>query len=349
MEGLDRLKEEIVGIIRGIPDEGRERAIASLRDILDRELFDCCRDPIRCECPRCKCERYVRNGHTAAGTQRYRCCSCGKTFCLRDNGLVLALTKLPRETWMRYAEYFVLGLTSPKVAKLLEVTQKTAWFMRIRTLEALYKNLPSFEVKAGCGCELDDMYFAESFKGVSLKAYGGEMPRPARHLGSKTPQGISDEQICVMTGINDNGDMFFEVACRGALTHDVASSVLEERIHSGAIVNTDRHRSYKRVLAEIGVASHVAHDAKLHEGLERIDDLHSGIRSFLNPFHGVSTKWLHLYLTWYKWIRSFAWRDNDERRVAIRQIDSGDYEHVWRSINEMPLPFRDSNLNPMKT
>jgi transposase-like protein len=168
MEGLDRFTDEITAFFRGIPAKDREQAISAIRDILDRELFDCCSEDLDPACPACGCEDYVRNGHTAAGTQRYRCSRCGKTFAFRDVGRILLNTKLPHETWMRYAECFVDGLTCPKVAIRLGVTPKTAWFMRIRTLEALSKNLPSFEVKSGCGCQVDELYFAESFKGVSL-------------------------------------------------------------------------------------------------------------------------------------------------------------------------------------
>lgn len=348
MEGLDRFTDEITAFFRGIPAKDREQAISAIRDILDRELFDCCSEDLDPACPACGCEDYVRNGHTAAGTQRYRCSRCGKTFAFRDVGRILLNTKLPHETWMRYAECFVDGLTCPKVAIRLGVTPKTAWFMRIRTLEALSKNLPSFEVKSGCGCQVDELYFAESFKGVSLRNLGGAMPRePRRGRGSK-PRGISDEQICVVTGVSDNGDMFYDVACCGAMTNRVAIDTLRNRISSGAVVNTDKHRSYSRVLAELEVAFHARHDSKEHKGLERIDNLHSQIGGFMRRFNGVSTKWLHLYLAWFKWLREFRKSDLDNRNIVSKQISSGSYEHLWASINKMSLPFRDGSLNPTK-
>ena len=68
-------------------------------------------------------------------------------------------------------------------------------------------------------------------------------------------------------------------------------------------------------------------------------DLHLGSR-----FKGVSTRWLHLYFGWYKWLRAFC-RSPD---TAIKQIVRGDYENTWRSIRDLGSPFRDNLMNPLK-
>jgi hypothetical protein len=128
-------------------------------------------------------------------------------------GRIFGLTKLPEDVWMKYTECFVSGMSTYKAAALLGVSQPTSWYMRCRTLQALEGHVPSFEVKNGMSCQLDEIYFTESFKGVSLRRYGDRMPRPPRHRSSDgAKQGISDDKVCVLTGVNEIGDFYYDVA-----------------------------------------------------------------------------------------------------------------------------------------
>jgi len=290
----------------------------------------------------------MKNGHTGIGTQRYMCKECGNTYCNIEGGLIIRNTKLDNSKWMAFAECFIDGLSCKRTAEKIRVTPRTAWFMRVRTLEALQKNLPSFEVKADSGADIDEIFFPESFKGISFKNLG-RMPREPRREGHGTrTRGISNEQICVVTGINDNGDMFYDVACRGRLDRMTAMRTLESRISDGAMINTDRHNAYPEVLFKLGTAFHNAYSSSDHKSLERINDLHSSIRGFMRKFKGVSTKWLHCYLAWFKWLREFGRSGAVMEDIAAGQIRSGDYEHLWKNIDRMPLPFRDMDLKAVK-
>lgn len=347
-EGDTKAKEQMVAdFLSELNSEDREAAIEELQGILQRLLFEMNIDESDLVCPKCGSLHYVKNGCTRKGTQRYLCKDCGCTFSSIDTGNILLYTKLPPETWMKFAECFVDGLSIEKTRLRIGVSHPTAWFMRIRTMEALFPNLPSFEVKEGCGATLDETYFPESFKGVSFKNLGG-MPRAPRRDGSTGTKGISDEQICVMTGVNDVGEMFFDVACRGVMTNDVARNVLADKVGEGAIVSTDRHKSYPRVLRELN-AVHNRYDSDDHEPLEAVNNLHSGIKNFINRrFKGVSTKWLSRYLGYFKWMWQFRRSEKDLKEVAAKQIAKGSYEHRWRQINTMPLPFRDASIQMTK-
>ncbi len=96
--------------------------------------------------------------------------------------------------------------------------------------------------------------------------------------------------------MNDAGDFLFAVFYRGALTRDIAYDTLKVRIISGAIVNTSGNRAYHRALEDLLVAAHIAIKEKKHRNLDRIDEINGDIRTFMRPFRGVSTRWLHLYL-----------------------------------------------------
>ena len=103
-----------------------------------------------------------------------------------------------------------------------------------------------------------------------------------------------------MTAVGDDGGFFYDVSCRGAMTKDICEDVLHDRVCEGSIINTDKHMAYPEVLSKLKVSAHNAYDSKEHENLEPIDHVHSQIRAFLQPFRGVSTKWLDLYLAYFK-------------------------------------------------
>ena len=335
--------EDITALLSEEDPDTRIQMIADLKAALQRELLKTQIDVPDMACPKCGCTECIRYGMTRAGTQRWKCRECGSVRCHRETGSILFYTKLDDSTWMDYAACFVDRLTCDEVAERLDVSHKTAWFMRLRTMQAIFPNLPSFQVKKGNGVEIDEIYFRESFKGTRFD--GMEyMPREPRQDGPSSKSGISNEQICVLTAFNDTDDFFFEVCCRGRLTSDMAMGSLENRICAGAIVNTDENKAYPKVMKELSVAVHDATNSKDHSALGRINEIHGDIRAFFSRFKGVSTRWLHLYFGWYKWRRSF--RGNID--IAAKQIVSGNYHNTWRSLRELGSPFRDEHMQPLK-
>ena len=336
--------EDITSLLSVSDADERIRMIEELKGVLQRELMRTHFDVPEMSCPACGCAECIRYGKTKAGTPRWKCKGCGSVRCHIDTGSILVNTKLDEGKWMDYAMCFVDGLTCDEVARRIGVCHKTAWFMRLRTMQAVFPNLPSFQVKAGNGVEIDEIYFRESFKGTRFDDMENVPREPHEDVGGGK-RGISDEQICVITGFNDTGDFFFDVCCRGPLTCDIAMSTLEDRICSGAIVNTDENRAYPRVMRELSVATHTAINSKEHKGLERIDEIHGDIRAFFSRFKGVSTRWLHLYLGWYKWRRCFRKGPG----MAAKQIVNGNYRNTWRSLRKLGSPFRDAFMNPLKS
>ena len=267
----------------------------------------------------------MKKGKSKNGEQRYLCQDCGRTFGM-GSGHILGTSRLPKETWMANAECFVLMLPLRECAGRCHVCLKTAYTMRHRLIECLSAYSPSFKTGRGCGCELDETYFPESFKGNHAKG-SFTMPRPSRHRGKQVHRrGLSRELICVMTGVNDPNETFLEVTGRGALSRGRAMDALRGRIAAGSVVATDRAAAYVGVLAELEVDAHTVYDSKdPSEGtINRINTVHSLLDTFMKPFKGVSTKHLGTYLAWFKWCRTFMATDSGtaERTVA-RQLANG--------------------------
>lgn len=330
----------------------RRDAVESLRKLIEQELFDlsCGDADSAIACPKCGSISFVKRGRDSHGRQRYLCHDCGRTF----NGSarkVFATSKLPRSVWMAYAECFVDMLPLRECAARCGVSLKTSFFMRHRLLEALAKHSPSFYVEPGCGCELDETFFPESFKGNHSNS-GFAMPRPPhRHSGKgypgkkaweKRPRGTGSEHICVLVGVNDRGDILYDVSCRGGLSAQKAKEALNGKVGEGSIVCTDKGSAYPRALRELGVACHCAFAATDHK-VNRINNVHSRLKTFMSRFHGVATRRLSAYLAWFKWYESFKHdrTGRDMAELAVRQVSEGVYDTVWREYRNAPYPFFD--------
>lgn len=331
----------------------RRAALTELQGVIDAEFFRLACDSagdVDIACPHCGSVDFVKRGRDALGKQRYKCRDCGRSFG-GSAKKIFGTTKLPRETWSRYAECFVDGLSLRDAADKCGVCLKTSFFMRHRLLEALAKHMPSFQVEPGCGAELDETFFPESFKGNHSKG-DFEMPRkPRRHGGKghpgkkewqKRPRGVGREQICVLTGVNDEGDVFYELAGRSCLTGARASELLKGKIEDGAIISTDRNRAYGGALRELNVAAHNAFDSADHK-INRINNVHSRLDTFMRPFHGVATRRLENYLAWFKWRLSFeGGRERSEMpALVVKQAAQGTYDTTWREYRDTPYPFWD--------
>ena len=133
----------------------RRRAIESVRDIIRAAMFDdAAGSGYEMErCPRCGSVAIVKKGKSRNGEQRYLCRDSGRTFS-GSTDRILGTSKLPRETWMAYAECFVLMLPLRACADRCGVCLKTAYTMRHRLIECLKEYSPEFHVGLGHACEL---------------------------------------------------------------------------------------------------------------------------------------------------------------------------------------------------
>ena len=269
-------------------NKGNQELESRIREIIDRELSDVSGGFV---CPVCGSDDAVKCGTTLSGTQRWKCRACGSVRCGAPEGRILANTKLPRSTWMAFIPLFLARLSCDKVAAALGVCHKTAWFMRVRMLEAVYDILPSFRTEKET-VDVEGIYFRESFKGVG-------------NTGSAAP----GERFCVMA--TDDGEGFlYNIACRGSLDRYSAEHSLARCASIGAVEGPDR------VSAEVRQ--------------EKESALRDAVRTFMKPFRGVSSKWLHLYMVWFKFTVNPA-----VAATVSERISEGDYVHTWRGIRAM--------------
>jgi hypothetical protein len=192
-------------------------------------------------------------------------------------------------------------------AERVGVSLPTSLFMRRRLLEVVATFVGTFSVAEGCGCELDETYFPESFKGNHRRG-SFELPRRAHHRGrQRRKRGLSKEQICIMSGVNDSGESFLDMAGRGSLSSQRALACLRGRVQDGAVVATDRSGAYPSALRELSAAAHHAYGSRDRSG-GTINHVNA---RFVEGYVGMKTSNLQEYLNWYVYL--FRVKQADER------------------------------------
>lgn len=256
------------------------------------------------DCPHCQQTSIIKFGKKN-GQQRYKCRNCNKTF-MDCTHSIFSNTKLSLEKWLRYIECMVAGYSIRKCSEIVDVCVKTSFYMRHRVLDAIRTYL-------GIGhldgiVEMDETYFAESFKGGHQKS-GFILPRESRKRGGEvSKRGISSEQVCVATGIDRSGNMIIEMLCNGRMTTSDLIRLYGGNIDEGAILCTDSHKSYIGLASSLSLEHKQIPRGKHKVGeyhIQHINSLHSRLKDFTDKFRGISTKYLGNYLYWFKWFEYF--------------------------------------------
>lgn len=89
---------------------------------------------------------------------------------------------------------------------------------------------------------------------------------------------------------------------------------------TAGIMCTDSLSSYKTYANKIGVSIVQIKNGKFKEGIyhiQNINALHSNLRSWIQKFKGISTKYLANYLYWFKWLEFFK---SEKRALKGQQL-----------------------------
>lgn len=92
--------------------------------------------------------------------------------------------------------------------------------------------------------EMDETFIPLSYKGNHKKS-GFVMPRPSHKRDKQIKKrGISNEQVCIATAIDRNGNIILEPICTGKISHYELESLYKGRIDDNSIICTDNDKSY---------------------------------------------------------------------------------------------------------
>lgn len=267
-------------------------------DIVGKVIAE--REEVVPECPHCHSPEFIKHGVTAKGIQRYRCKFCNKTFC--------SLTKTPlyrmrkEDKWLSYLSMMWDGVALRKIANVLKISLKTAFFWRHRFLQMPDKNKPSNFTGI---IEADEAFLPESYKGKR------KMPRESRKRG-----GGKVTLVPILISYQ-RGDRFtYEVMDRN--TKENISNAITPLLTEGCCLCTDGNLSYKSIVEKLDInIDHkriIASDGRIIDGIYHIQHVNGFIslwKEWLDRFRGVGTAYVKNYLAWYIWMKDKNYGEED--------------------------------------
>lgn len=105
------------------------------------------------------------------------------------------------------------GYSIRKSAEIVKINIATSFYWRHKILNCINEFLAIGSVDGVV--ETDEVFFAYSYKGTKP----ANMPRPSRKRGKQVKKrGISNEQVCVATALDREGNLIMELLCTGRMT-----------------------------------------------------------------------------------------------------------------------------------
>ncbi len=191
-------------------------------------------------CPYCGCGKVIRYGH-ACQKQRFLCKICGRTFVPTTN-TVMANSHFPASVWKEMVKDTLHGNAIDFSAKRLGIFHQAAFDMRHKILLALQELPEVTDACLGEVSEFDETFVLDCYKGRKLDS---TVARTARKHGAKAQKrGISNEYICICTGIQRKGDAIAATVNRAKPSAGELIRIFDGHIADGTLALCDGLRSY---------------------------------------------------------------------------------------------------------
>lgn len=247
-------------------------------------------------CPHCSSKKYRKHGKDK-GSQRYYCNGCKRTFTEYTGTWLAGIHK--KELVSEYLKLMEQELSLDKIKKRMGINKKTAFDWRHKILSSL--------ATTGSGSfvgitESDDTFFLQSLKGQKV-----EGRKPRKRGGSAKKRGISKEQVAVIVTADRNDKIDMSVARMGRIKKIDIENAIGHKITEGTILCSDSHVSYKGFAKDNNIEHHTIR-ANLKQyvkqkvyHVQHVNSIDSRLKKWIEyQFCGVSTKYLQLYLNWFK-------------------------------------------------
>lgn len=262
-------------------------------------------------CPHCHATRVYKRGKQN-DVQMYQCRDCNKWYS-ETTGTPLWDIKL-KSKWQGYLRCMEQGMTIKATAKELKISIQTSFDWRHKILSSLHRFVP--ETLSGT-VESDEFELALSNKG------NRNLEREPRKRGTDFKRNNQEEVtvVQVVTAVERGGETHLKAVESKRLTAEEITKALDGKLTKGTLLITDSHNSYKSFAKENPDLKHKTFIAKDHINkddkrihVQNVNNKHKKLKQFLDPFNGVSSKYLQNYLYW------FAYADKlRETKHTIKQ------------------------------
>ena len=276
------------------------------------------------KCPKCGDYRLNKNGRTN-NRQRYICKNCRTTFDERSFS-PLSNTKLSLDTWLKYCRFMVEGGTIKHCAQKVGVSVPTSFFMRHRILDVLNLSLRNQTFEGIVSA--DEYNLNESFKGKSPKKSIEEdryfhnfeykhLPKGVgwtfknmNHFLKDKEKYINPIQVKINTAIDRNGHVLTRIVENPSFMpyskkkYQDMMSFFNGKLHKNAILCAFSPYQYSEVARKLNIKFKKA-KSRMNELIYTVHHVHmyhNKLCRWLANFHGVATKYLNNYLSWYSFL-----------------------------------------------
>ncbi|AEA42686.1 IS1595 family transposase [Fluviicola taffensis] len=236
------------------------------------------------ECPYCNSKRV---NSLKGKTKRYKCYGCRKQFSVRV-GTIFHNSKLPLRKWFIAIHLCASskGISSHQLARELNISQESAWFMLHRIRETFTQSERKLKKRK---VEIDETLFGGLEKN--------------KHKDKKTPnnQGRSTKTKAGILGIIERGENKQVYAIHvPRLDGNTIIPIIESKVAKTSTVYTDEYRPYRRLRANY-THKFVNHS----QGKYVIADAHTNTiegfwsmlkKNLVNTYHSISKYHLQRYI-----------------------------------------------------
>ena len=326
-------------------------------------------------CPHCGASNkdIVRNGTRKNGEQKFFCKKCGKHFVATTNTILFHTRKSP-EDWDKFMECYIRGDKLKECAETCDISISTAFFWRHKINSVLEKL--NDEVCLDGIVESDDTYFETSFKGtkqekphkrgpssntnkyatkiLSVDDADAELQDESlKALAKKHPKnnrtgkvGLSENKICVSCAITRDKHVFSKISNLAKPSIEDLDWFFKGKLAPKATIVTDMASSYIK-FAQHNDLDHVSiRPGEVKKGIYHINHInsyHSGLKNFLRPFKGISTKHLNGYLAWYNQLDMLDMTMKEKKEYLMKIIAQTPKTITYKEIRcKKNLPIRES-------
>ena len=307
-------------------DNYMRRGEANLKEGIQEKVFHQVN-----KCPHCGSELIKRNGtNKNTGNQRYLCKNCGKAFSA-TTGTVLFSLKKP-EKFIASFKCLEDRRTIAQTAQELGVNTHTAFDWRHKALSQMTASAPN---KLNGRVQCDETEIPLNEKGSR------SLGRKARKRGGDFRRNQADEEggepstIQVITLSSNTGANLMVPVQTKRLSAKEIDMAIGGKLAWDTLLITDKHHSYVKFakrnnihLRQVLSKDHV-HPKDKTINVQRVNALHSHFKTFLLPFHGVSSKYLANYTSWYLYYFKKAKNTVSFDRVLLSEMLS---DYVSRKL-----------------